>query len=1190
MSALLRKVILSDADNSKIIEVATLLAKANTFYTNQKSGIYHLLKGRNIADISSTGTGKTVLAAVSLLLGIKKRSMSVYLAPTSTLRDMNAGRIAKAIDEVYGPNKPMMMVLNKYIPTSIIRRGKLIVFSTPEKFLGEYEKLRLTKEFHKKRFIGSVVLDEAHILGDPSRGGLVEVLLRMLKAEQNPQIVFLSATFPGIEKKIETTGKSWLDDFQLVLVDRYIKKRKISRTLRLWRDVNEKQNMLKEDLVRYLKSGDKYDKRLSLVFVSKRETADRLSEIIHKSIGVNTVSIHAYKGIVENREALNKVLDWKRGVIFSTTILEPGIDIDGIEQIIFYDAESPIYEGLHFVQGEGRSRACSVEILLYAKVGSNLTWKMVVEPDLSVQDYILRDITTCLRRDHLLRILMNYVAIGFKTKRDIIKFFKEKLGIKKILDRNYYGEIISVDVDDIIEELIEDNPYIFSNDGWIRLTEFGRRLLLAQINPIHNNLFNHEYWNELDLTSKIVELYKLNENYPVYNLNLLLDLLIETNLNFESAAKKIGLPKGLIEGERKKIAWLATALKQITDDENELKKIENLLKKVRTYPPPKRYARHYRHCNTRKNSVDTIKNEILKLLKENKDGLSVSRITELLGNKYDWKTVYNVLYHTLLKKNIVKRVRIVDRIRGTQNVLFFLSESEIPEYVLRKCNECLFFTRVVHKGIKHNICMFHRVKISEKGTACKEFHEKVKRYEFTIDSFEFGSQCRICGSKMNGEALCRNCGTLYILKRNGKFRVIPGDLDVKRKILSQKGKKINSLAIEYPIKIRRCFTIHLSDGDNLNFKNGKLYLKIKGMKKSIAYAPELLRAVVLENPTVRINKKILVLLHSLRVPIYYSGKLFFSDEALKIRNILKNLDLTHENVKLAFTSKVIIELFSAIYLMRLISNMFEVCERYEIYEEAITSWILRLALQYINGDINERIARSYEGLGKRAMWYYVAKVVGPDAGARVISRFISSKFRYFTRSPFHATLNYFYRLLTTKMRESFAENNMFYYNAGPGLLHRHSTIYSTKSDGLLFDTVDMFRPIFILETVKLWLNKELCNDDFLRFRIPALGYIYAPSDNTSEFIYSRFKSILNRKYNTYFGVLRLGDALKQYTAKIKDWILNYKNASFPLFLLSTNYRDMVRVNNRPMLLLSRIIRGTSLYNVVYDVLMKHITT
>ena len=156
-----------------------------------------LFKNKNMLICTPTASGKTLVAELALTNNIKK-GKAIYIVPLKALAN-----------EKYNEFKE---VLKDTEFTVIQSTGDI---DSASEYLAKYDVLVVTAEKldsllrHKVSWlheVKTVIVDEIHLLNDPSRGPTVEIILTMLKMLINPQLIGLSATIGNPQALAD-----WLD-------------------------------------------------------------------------------------------------------------------------------------------------------------------------------------------------------------------------------------------------------------------------------------------------------------------------------------------------------------------------------------------------------------------------------------------------------------------------------------------------------------------------------------------------------------------------------------------------------------------------------------------------------------------------------------------------------------------------------------------------------------------------------------------------------------------------------------------------------------------------------------------------------------------------------------------------------------------------------------------------------------------
>jgi helicase len=150
-----------------------------------------LLKNKSLLICAPTASGKTLIATMAIANSIKE-GKAIYLVPLKAL----ANEKHREYQELF-KNTNYKVVMST---------GDI---DSDSSYLANYDLLILTTEKldsllrHKISWIGeikTVIVDEIHLLNDPSRGPTLEIIITLLKQLIKPQLIGLSATIGNPEE------------------------------------------------------------------------------------------------------------------------------------------------------------------------------------------------------------------------------------------------------------------------------------------------------------------------------------------------------------------------------------------------------------------------------------------------------------------------------------------------------------------------------------------------------------------------------------------------------------------------------------------------------------------------------------------------------------------------------------------------------------------------------------------------------------------------------------------------------------------------------------------------------------------------------------------------------------------------------------------------------------------------------
>ena len=159
----------------------------NTLRPSQEKSIKSgLLEGKNLLVCTPTASGKTLVAEIAMLKHIyEKKGKAIYIVPLKALASEKYDDFRNRYDDIrVGLSIGDIDSNDRYL-----EKCDLII-TVAEKLdsLIRHRAVWL-------RDITCIVIDEIHLLNDPSRGPTLEILVTILrKIIKNPQIIGLSAT------------------------------------------------------------------------------------------------------------------------------------------------------------------------------------------------------------------------------------------------------------------------------------------------------------------------------------------------------------------------------------------------------------------------------------------------------------------------------------------------------------------------------------------------------------------------------------------------------------------------------------------------------------------------------------------------------------------------------------------------------------------------------------------------------------------------------------------------------------------------------------------------------------------------------------------------------------------------------------------------------------------------------------
>lgn len=295
------------------------------------------------------GSGKTVVAALSLIETVSNGYQGVFMAPTEILAEQHYFRLKEIFNEFDIEFTLLNGSLNKRERENNledIKEGSSdIIIGTHALFQEEIEYNNL----------GLIVIDEQHRFG-------VEQRHKMKEKGENPDLLIMTAT--PIPRSLALTVYGDLD---VSVIDELPPGRQPVRTF--WRD-----NKNKGEVYKFVRKKVKEGRQAYIVcpLIEPSEELDAVSVIEMKEKLEATYFSELNIGLLHSKikkEEKNKIMDefrdGKLDVLVSTTVIEVGVDVANATIIVIENAERFGLAQLHQLRGRvGRGQYQSYCILL----------------------------------------------------------------------------------------------------------------------------------------------------------------------------------------------------------------------------------------------------------------------------------------------------------------------------------------------------------------------------------------------------------------------------------------------------------------------------------------------------------------------------------------------------------------------------------------------------------------------------------------------------------------------------------------------------------------------------------------------------------------------------------------------------------------------------------------------------------
>ncbi|OUC41004.1 DEAD/DEAH box helicase, partial [Trichinella nativa] len=319
----------------------------------QMQGLPIALKGRDMIGIAYTGSGKTLVFVLPLIMFCMEQQIrlpfidnegpyGLIVVPSRELAKQIYDIVCHYCEALCADNLPKLRVclciggvsLSEQLSTA--RRGVHIVVATPGRFIEILSKKVLTLD--SCRYL---CMDEADRMIDLGFEEDVRTIFSFFKGQR--QTLLFSATMP---RKIQNFAKSALVQPIVVNVGRAG-----AANLNVLQDV--------------------------LIFAEKKDDVDRILEYLLLK-GLQAVAIHGGKDQQERLTALTSFQFGAKDILVATDVASKGLDFPQIQHVINYDLPDDIENYVHRIGRTGRhhqkgrattfvNRSCDISVLLDLK-------------------------------------------------------------------------------------------------------------------------------------------------------------------------------------------------------------------------------------------------------------------------------------------------------------------------------------------------------------------------------------------------------------------------------------------------------------------------------------------------------------------------------------------------------------------------------------------------------------------------------------------------------------------------------------------------------------------------------------------------------------------------------------------------------------------------------------------------------
>lgn len=304
----------------------------------QDKTIPHILQGRDLIGLASTGTGKTAAFLIPLIHKVHTdRSQKVLImAPTREL--------AVQIETEFRHFAKNMQLYTALCIGGVGMYGQIRALQRQPQFvIGPPGRLRDLENQHRLSFTSynNIVLDEVDRMLD--MGFIHEMTYIISKLPEKRQSLFFSATLPP---QMNTIMQNFLRDPITVSVNTSKPSRNVDQ------DVVRINGRSKVDILYGLLNQNGFDK--VLVFGRTKWGIEKLSTILAEK-GLKVAAIHGNKNQNQRQRAIELFKSNKIQTLIATDVASRGLDIDNVTHVINYDVPQTYEDYIHRIGRTGRA-------------------------------------------------------------------------------------------------------------------------------------------------------------------------------------------------------------------------------------------------------------------------------------------------------------------------------------------------------------------------------------------------------------------------------------------------------------------------------------------------------------------------------------------------------------------------------------------------------------------------------------------------------------------------------------------------------------------------------------------------------------------------------------------------------------------------------------------------------------------
>lgn len=296
------------------------------------------------------GSGKTAVAAASMLAVVRAGYQAAIMAPTEILAEQHAVNMRRLFEPL---GIEVALLVGKLTTQQRKKMGELVSSGKAQIAVGTHSLIQEGVTFHR---LGLAVIDEQHRFGVLQRAALRE------KGAGNPDVLVMTATpIP------RTLTMAIYGDLELSVIDELPPGRQAIKTH--WRAASDRVQVY-EGVRKMIEEGRQAYFVCPMVSESEKMQAQaaedlhyRLSTLVFPDLRVGL--LHGQMKSKDKDEAMEKFRAHELDILVSTTVIEVGVDVPNASVMVVEDANRFGLSQLHQLRGRvGRGSHQSFCILI----------------------------------------------------------------------------------------------------------------------------------------------------------------------------------------------------------------------------------------------------------------------------------------------------------------------------------------------------------------------------------------------------------------------------------------------------------------------------------------------------------------------------------------------------------------------------------------------------------------------------------------------------------------------------------------------------------------------------------------------------------------------------------------------------------------------------------------------------------